>query len=338
MKIRNISWIIICAFLWVSCSKKTAVEEVAPVIPKDSTEVLKPDPGPQFETRRVQVEMDEYYVDGSVEDSYFLGSMWSLKDTVKGLQLESLRDKSKTEKFHILSFNDPSVDKGFFEPTYNSVLAYANKFKKSKQYSSQRFSKTTFADYAEIQGYLGYSKDVEQALSLVRHSDSTTVQKKYNTLLYSNLNKLTLFVDHVEYYEAYPESIIAQLKKDGYNPYLLASVTYGSQLILMGESDSTRVSLNTAIERLLDNKPLEQMDVKVLDNSQVLIYYRDGGKESFVQYPKGTKAIQSTIAELLNRIKLTENIFDYPLKYSFMSMTDYSTLRTYNIYNTNIKK
>ncbi|WP_164108391.1 MULTISPECIES: hypothetical protein [Sphingobacterium] len=338
MKIRNIFWITICSLLWLSCSKKTAIEEIEASIPKEPTEEVTPNPKPIFEKRQVRLEMREYYTDQNIDENYFLGSIWHLKDTIQGLRLESLKKIAKDTKFHILSYNDPSIDIGFFEPNYNSILTYANKFKKSGQFSSMNFSKTTFADYAEIQGYLGYSKDVQQVLSLVRHSDSTTVQKKYNTLLYNNLNKLTLFVDYLEYDEAYPDQVITPLKKEGYNPYLLASVTYGSQLILMGESDSTRVSLNLALEKLLDSKPLDNTDLKVLERSRVLFYYRGGGKESFVQYPKGAKAVQSTVTELLAMIKQTENIFNYPLKYSFMSMADYSVLSTYNIYNMHIKK
>ena len=338
MKIPNILWITICSLLWLSCSKKTAIEEIDPSIPKEPTEEVTPDPKPMFEKRQVQFEMSEYYTDQNIDENYFLGSIWHLKDTIKGLQLESLEKKAKNTKFHILSYNDPSIEMGFFEPNYNSILAYANRFKKSTQFSGMSFSKTTFADYAEIQGYLGYCRDVERALSLVRHSDSTTVRKKYNTLFYNNLNKLTLFVDHIEYYETYTDGAITQLKKEGYNPYLLASVTYGSQLILMGESDSARVSLNIALDRLLDRKPLEDRDLKVLDCSRVLFYYRGGGKESFVRYPQGAKAIQTAMKDLFTTIQQTENVFNYPLKYSFMSMADYSLLRTYNIYSTHIKK
>lgn len=337
MKIHSILGITICSLLWLSCSKKKPIEEIDPSIPKEPTEEVTPSPKPIFEKRQIQLKMSEYYTDQSTDESYFLGSVWNLKDTIKGLQLESLQKKAKNTKFHILSYN-PSIDMGFFEPNYSSILAYANRFKNSSQSGSMSFSKTTFADYAEIQGYLGYSKDVERALSLVRHSDSTTVQKKYNTLFYSNLNKLTLFVDHIEYFETYNDGTIAQLKKEGYNPYLLVSVTYGSQLIIMGESDSTRVSLNTALDRLLDNKSLEDKDLKVLDCSRVLFYYRGGGKDSFIQYPKGGQAIQTTVKNLLAMIEKTENVFSYPLKYSFMNMANYDVLSTYNIYETHIKK
>ncbi len=341
MRIQNVLSIALCTLLWVGCTKKTPIEEVDPGTPKEPTEEPtgegKTDSVPLFEKRKVQIAMSEYYSDSSIDQSYFLGSLWHLKDTLNGLQLESLAKKSKPDKFHVLSYSF-TVDMGFFEPSYNAVLEHANKFKSSKQTTGISMSRTTFADYAEIQRYLGYSKDVEKVLSLVRHSDSTTVQKKYNTLLHGDLEKLTLYIDQTEYRDTYPESTISQFKQEGYDPYVLALVTYGSRMILMGESDSSRVSLNTTLEKLLADTPLEKNDVAVLESSQILMYYRDGGKDSFIAYPKGGKAIQSEFAELLNRIKRTQNDFSYPLKYSFMSMFDYDVLRTYNIYHTHIRK
>jgi hypothetical protein len=142
----------------------------------------------------------------------------------------------------------------------------------------------------------------------------------------------------MEYYEAYPTSEVAALTQAGYSPYVLSSVTYGTNMILMGETDSTRAKLNTAIDKILEKQALDDIDIKVLDCSNLLIYYRGGGKNSFIQYPKGAQAIETALRDMLLYVSQTENIFNYPLTYDFMSLKDYSTLEYYNIFDIHVKK
>ncbi|MDF2514850.1 MAG: hypothetical protein K0R59_146 [Sphingobacterium sp.] len=326
--------------LGLSCTKDPIVKKEDPpeMVPADTSKKVPSTPVDKFELRKIRLQMNEFFADDSIDEKVYLGSLWHLRDTLMGPQLESLAAKAKKAEFHILSYNDASIDMGFFVPSFNDVLSYANKFKKSKQASSINFESSTFGDYAEIQSYLGNSKDKNKVLSLVMHSDSTTIQKPNSTLLINNVNKLTLFIDHTEYLDTYPESEIAVLTTAGYSPYVLASVTYGTQMILMGESDSTRVDLNEAVEKLLKNGELNERDIKVLDCSNLLIYYRGGGKKSFIQYPKGAEAIRAACKDLLLYVEQTENIFNYPLSYSFMSLVDYGTLQYYNVYDVRVKK
>ena len=332
--------LLLSSLLWLSCTKDPIEPTIEPpeVVPTDTTKNKPTVPTDKYEILKVQFQMNKLFADDYIDEKVFLGGLWSLKDTLDGPRLESLEAKAKKVKFHFLSYNDFSVDMGFFEPSYANGLAYANKFEKSKQASSMNFSSSTFEDYAEIQGFLGNSKDVKKALSLVRHADSTTISKPNSTLRIGNLNRLTIYIDHTEYFDAYPESEVAVLTKAGYSPYVLASVTYGTHMILMGETDSTRVKLNTAIDKILEKKALDDIDTKVLDCSNLLIYYRGGGKNSFIQYPKGAQAIGTALRDMLLYMSQTENIFNYPLTYDFMSLKDYSTLKYYNIFDIHFKK
>ncbi|WP_139351044.1 hypothetical protein [Sphingobacterium sp. CZ-UAM] len=328
------------SLIWFSCTKDPIVKKTEPPVPAPAdTSKKEPDtPKDKYELHKIQFQVNELFADDAIDEQVFLGSIWDLKDTVGGPQLESMASQAKKVNFHILSYNDLSVDMGFFEPSYSNILAYANKFNKSKQASSINYAMSTFEDYAEVQGYLGNSGDVKAMLSLVKHADSTTIQKPNSMLLVNNVNKLNLFIDHTEYLDAYPETEVANLINAGYSPYVLASVTYGSRMILMGESDSTGISLRNTINKVLDNNLLDDQDIKVLDCSKLLIYCRGGGKESFIQYPAGAKAIETGLKDLRRYMDQTENIFDYPLTYSFMSLVDYSTLSYYNQYSVRKKK
>jgi len=332
--------LLISLLVWISCTKDPIEPKVEPpvVVPTDTTKNEPTFPKDKYEIRKVQLPMSELFADDNIDEQVYLGGIWNLKDTIEGPRLESMESKAKKVKFHFLSHNDASVDLGFFEPSYSNVLSYADKFEKSKQVSSIIFTSSTFEDYAQIQGYLGNSKDVKKILSLVKRGDSTTINKTNSTLRVSNVNKLTLFIDFMEYHDAYPEAEVAVFSEAGYSPYVLSSVTYGTHTILMGETDSTRASLNTAIDKILDNKPLDEFDIKVLDCSKLLIYYRGGGKRSFIQYPTGAKAIETVLLDMLLYKKQTENIFNYPLTYDFMSLKDFSTLRYYNIFDVRVKK
>ncbi len=332
--------LLLSSLIWLSCTKDPIEPTIEPpeVVPTDTIKNKPTVPPDKYEIRKVEFQMNKLFADDYIDEKVFLGGLWSLKDTLDGPRLESLEAKAKKVKFHFLSYNDFSVDMGFFEPSYINGLAYANKFEKSKQASSMNFSSSTFEDYAEIQGFLGNSKDVKKALSLVRHADSTTISKPNSMLRIGNVNKLTIYIDHTEYFDAYPESEVAVLTKAGYSPYVLASVTYGTHMILMGETDSTRASLNTAIDKILEKKALDDIDTKVLDCSNLLIYYRGGGKNSFIQYPKGAQAIETALRDMLLYVSQTENIFNYPLTYDFMSLKDYSTLKYYNIFDIRVKK
>jgi hypothetical protein len=332
--------LLLSSLVWLSCTKDPIEPKVEPpeVVPTDTTKNKPTVPPDKYEIRKVQLQMSKLFADENIDEKVFLGGLWSLKDTLDGPRLESLEAKAKKVKFHFLSYNDASIDLGFFVPSYKNGLAYANKFEKSKQASSMNFSSSTFEDYAEIQGFLGNSKDVKKALSLVRHADSTTISKPNSTLRIGNVNKLTIYIDYMEYYEAYPTSEVAALTQAGYSPYVLSSVTYGTNMILMGETDSTRAKLNTAIDKILEKQALDDIDIKVLDCSNLLIYYRGGGKNSFIQYPKGAQAIETALRDMLLYVSQTENIFNYPLTYDFMSLKDYSTLEYYNIFDIHVKK
>ena len=156
--------LLISTLVWLSCTKDPIEPKVEPpvVVPTDTTKNEPTFPKDKYEIRKVQLQMSELFADDNIDEQVYLGGIWHLKDTIEGPRLESLESKAKKVKFHFLSHNDASVDLGFFEPSYNNVLNYANKFEKSKQVSSIIFSSSTFEDYAQIQGYLGNSKDVKK--------------------------------------------------------------------------------------------------------------------------------------------------------------------------------
>lgn len=310
--------------------------------------VLPPDPEPIdtiknpiakdsiFEKKSVIYSVNETFFDESFDQSLFLGSIWNLKDTSGRLLVENLASKAKSFEVNVIpSSFENELFKGV--PTYNAIRMYAEMFKNSLSNGSIAAQSSEFSDYRQIQAYLGYSKDVQKVVDLVKHSDSTTIVKE-NTSLRRTLNvDLNLFVDLVDYQNNYSEDDITKLKQQNYSPYFVHSVNYGTHLILMAETDFSRAELNAAIDKLLEKKALSTADEQVLAASNLLAYYRGGSKNSFIQFSKGTAAIKTTIAELLIQMDRKENRFDYPINFILTSLEDYTQLEYSNVFDAQFK-
>ena len=325
--------------LFSSCTKDPIIKpEIEPPTPIDTTKVIVPTPKDSlFERKSVSFVIKEHFVDETVDQQLFLGSLWSLKDTTKGLHIENIQSKAKNFPIYIMA-NSAKEEIGHFLPSYINILKYANLFKNTDLPGSIEMDSRDFSDYAEIQLYIPLNKDIEKALNFVKHGDSTTVQKPYSTFRHTLVRRLTLDTDQVDYFSNYQESDMNNFKKLGYSPYFILSVNYGYQLVIMAESDFTRPDMNRAIDKLLEGKSLDNIDKKTLNATKLLVYYRDGNKDTFIRYAVNFQEIESTLSALSRRMESNFDNFTYPLSYLAMHIATGEILGYTNTFDLQVKK
>lgn len=325
--------------LILSCTKDPVIKPtIEPPTPTDTTKVTVPKPKDSlFERKSVSFVVKEHFVDETVDQQLFLGSLWNLKDTTKGLYLENIQSKAKNFPIYVMA-NSAKEEIGHFLPSYVSILNYANLFRNTDLSGSLEMDSRDFSDYAEIQLYIPLNRDIEKALNLVRHSDSTTVQKAHSTFRHTLVRRLTLDTDQVDYFSNYRESDLNNLKKLGYSPYFILSVNYGYQLVIAAEGDFTRADMNRAIDKLLEGNSLDNMDEQVLNATKLLIYYRDGGQETFIRHAVNFQEIKNTISALNLRMESNFDNFTYPLSYLAMHISTGEILGYTNSFDLQVKK
>ncbi|MGE8292576.1 MAG: hypothetical protein ACN6ON_12890 [Sphingobacterium sp.] len=335
------NWILLLFVLGLisSCTKDPVIKpEIEPPTPIDTTKVVMPKPKDSlFERRSFSFVIHEHFVDETVDQQLFLGSLWSLKDTTKSLHLENIQSMAKKFPIYVMA-NSAKEEMGHFFPSYTSILNYANLFKNTDLSGSIEMGSRDFSDYAEIQLYIPLNKDIEKVLNLVKHGDSTTVQKTHSTFRHTLVRRLTLDTDQVDYFSNYQESDLNNLKKLGYSPYFIISVNYGYQLVIAAESDFTRPDMNRAIDKLLEGNPLDNIDEQVLNTTKLLVYYRDGSKDTFIRHAINLQEIKSTLSTLSHRIKSNFDNFTYPLSYLAMHITTGEILGYTNTFDLQVKK
>ncbi|MHC8949350.1 hypothetical protein [Sphingobacterium hungaricum] len=316
-------------------------DPVPPITPKPDPEPVDTIKTPVtkdsiFEKKTQSVEFSEVYVDETFDQSLFLGSLWNLKDTVGRLLIENLASKAKSFEVNVMP---SSFQMDFFKgvPSYAAIRRYADTHSETSSSGPISTQNSEFSDYRQIQAYLGYSKDIQKVIELVKHKDSTTIVKSHSTLRRAFNVNLILDVDFSDYQNNYTNDDINKLKKENYNPYFVHSVNYGTHLILMAESNSPRPDLSAAIDKLLENKALSTADEQVLASSNLLAYYRGGSKNSFIQYAKGTAAIKSTMAELLIQMDRKDNRYDYPINFTLTSLETYRSLGYFAVFDAQFK-
>lgn len=296
--------------------KEEPTEEPTPV-PKDSiTEYYYAEKS--YANRR-----STHYLDSDVSPALFLGSIQHLKDTSNNVSFAPL--SYNLTGFEVFMFS-PQFSSESVAPSYEQMRNFAQKHHAVAQTNSYSFQRSTFTDYTEIKRWVPDNVDVANFLQLATVSDSTVIRKPTGVVLRSEAVAFSFTVDLVSVYEEMLPHIDA-IRATGQSPYIIADVSYGKHSIIMTESDSTYAQVHTALEKLLEDKTLEEVDEYTLATSKVLIYFRGGGKESFVQRAEGMQAIKSLIGSY-NKERLREdNLYDYPLYYLASNLHDNSVLR-----------
>lgn len=285
----------------------------------------------QFIGRSVGFSVNQIYVDQTIDKSFYLGTVWALKDTLPTVQLMSLRKHYRPFKITIVPTTS-TVSNTKILPSFDAIRSYARK-NKSTERTMSGFSITDFFDYESIRYHLNNSSDVDSVLKLVEHHDSTTIKRTYSCLMRSEDIAFSLTAQFNEFSSAFDGKDLAQLKQAGFKPYYTNIVNYGTHLIMMGESDYPRIDFKNAIDKLLDGKPLTEKEESILSASDLLIYLRGGKRESFIRRESGLQGITNLIAEFKKEFEKQSNSFDFPISYSLRSLTDFSLLKFWYSYD-----
>ena len=154
-------------------------------------------------------------------------------------------------------------------------------------------------------------------------------RKPYTSLIRSENISFNLIIDHIDYLYQFTDKYLDEAVAKGRSPYLFTQAAYGKHLIIMAESDSTRASLNEALQSLIDGQALDQTDQDVLAGSKVLLYLRGGKKESLIGKAEGTTEIKSLLDNMNEEWKSTDHQYDFPLYYLVTSLKNSEVLKYY---------
>ncbi|MGN0002384.1 MAG: hypothetical protein ACI35V_03015 [Sphingobacterium composti] len=313
---------------YTACSPENKDDLIPPTI-IDSTDTkgdnTNPPPKAIIVKKSSENEISNFKINLNRAESYYLGSVWSLGDTSKGLEILHLPNKEKKEKIHFLSYNT-SVDLENHIPSYDNMLTYAKKFNPGS--TTLNFSSGSFFDYGIIQYYLGNGDDYKVVKELVAINDSTYIRKKNGVSRYSLHEYLYIFTDLVEINSIYDENYLNQLKDEKFNPYYISSVTYGAESIFLAETDSTQAAFNSVFDKLINNSELLSADIDVLDASNMLIYRKDSSnKNSFIKFGKGSSEIRNYIKEFNDLNKRSANSVNFPFSFTLSKLDDMTTLK-----------
>ncbi len=313
-------------YLLSSCDKQN--ENILP--DKDPTETgdeeeYPPVPEkPVFEERSIRVSVSEIYIDGTVDRNFYLGTVWGLKDTVPQLELTPLHNHFTPFDITATS-TSPLVRSISFMPSFDEIRSYALQSKASQSVMGQ-YSTYDFSDYRTISYFIYNNADVACVLKLVEHNDSTTIKRAHSSLIYGKNIQFELMTDFGDFARGFSEQDVAKLKQAGFNPYYVSMASYGTHYILMAESDSSRTQFNRAFDKLLDDQSLSETDKAVLSNSDLLVYLRGGGKDSFIKRESGLIGITSLVTAFKEEFEQQRNLFDFPISYRLWSVDDFSSL------------
>lgn len=292
-----------------------------PIVPKD-----------RFVTRAISSELRYFYVDADVNTDLFLGSLWDLKDTSGGLEIETMKTISKPFSMDIY-FQDLLVEPEMnIVPTYDLVKAYISKSLTNRNTrGSGHFNSTGFSDYHAIKLFLGNNKDVAKITDLIIHDDSTTIRKANGQLLDAQLAEYTVSSFSEESRNQFAKENLPKWKSQGLDPYYVSIAVYGRQVFFMGESDSTGNDLQAALRKLLAEDVLSEQNKAVLAAGSLLVYYRTDVKDPFIKYAEGLAGIEQLAAEFQQAFKNYKPTYNYPLYYYLSSVEEDRYLRyTFN--------
>lgn len=317
--------------VFIACTKQTVV----PPVPEEKPDEEEPTPEPTpkdsvveyyYTTETFRSERKTHYFASDVNQQFFLGSIWHLKDSSDNVYLEPLR-YSYTPFDMIMYSYWLNVPIEAARPSYESMRNYAKKHQNSSQSDSYVSHRATFSDYTEIKRWLPHNVDVDAFLDLARVSDSTVIRKPTGVVFRTEIGLFSFAVDIIDVYEHIAPHLEA-IQATGQSPYLVHSVFYGKQLVVMAESDSTYAQVSSALEKLLnDNQALTPIDEATLATSRVLLYCRTGGKESLIEQAIGLQNIKTSISTLNREWRREDNKYDYPLYYIASNLIDGSTLQ-----------
>ncbi|QIH32982.1 hypothetical protein [Sphingobacterium sp. DR205] len=285
----------------------------------------------QFISRSVGFSVNQLYVDQTVDKNFYLGTVWGLKDTMPTVGLTPLRSHYKPFKITLVP-TTPVIPSVKIAPTFESIRSYARK-NKSSEPAMSGFSVTDFFDYESIRYHLNNSPDVDSVLKLVEHHDSTTIKRAYSCLMRSENISFSLMAQLNEFSSAFRSKDVVQLMQDGFNPYYMNVVNYGTHVIMMGESDFPRIDFKNALDKLLSGQPLTEKEETILNASDLLIYLRGGKKESFIKRANGLEGIVKLVKEFNKEFEKQSNSFDFPISYSLRSLDDFSLLKFWYSYD-----
>ncbi|MDR6734369.1 MULTISPECIES: hypothetical protein [unclassified Sphingobacterium] len=299
----------------------------------DATEIdgIATDKRYKFVGRSVGFSVTQFYVDGTVDKNFHLGTVWGLKDTTPQLKLTALRSYYKPFK-NTVSSTQPTLSSIRIIPGYDAIRAFAKKSRGEPAVLEQS-SVGAFFDYRAIRYHLNNSPDVDSVLKLVRHRDSTTIKRANSLLLRREHIAFSLQVDLADYVKVFNKEEVGKLKKTGYNPYYVSSVNYGTHSIIMGESDFPRGDLKNVLEKLLYNQQLTELDKAILNGSDVLVYLRGGRQKSFIRRATGLNPIKKLVADYKNELELQQHSYDYPISYSLGGLNSYGHLKFWYSYD-----
>ncbi|MDM1292725.1 hypothetical protein HX021_00260 [Sphingobacterium sp. N143] len=284
-----------------------------------------------FIGRSIGFSVNQIYTDQTIDQQFYLGSIWGLKDTMPTVALSPLHNYIKPFKSSISSTH-PTLRSVKIIPSFAAVRSFAKK-SKGEQTVLDQFSTGTFFDYRAIRYHLNNSADVDSVLRLVVHNDSTTVKRVFSILLHREHVAFNLYADFDDFASTFHGEELLTLEKTGLKPYYVSSVNYGTNSIIMGESDYPGSDFKRVLEKLLDKQSLTNMDEEILQHSDVLIYLRGGRKASFIQREHGLEGIRKLVKAYKKELEVQRHTFDYPISYTLSDLATFRSLKFWYSYD-----
>lgn len=320
-------YFILFIYLLTGCTKDNPI----PSVDEDKEEELIPEKPGSEEPKEVYKEKtwdgtrSRHYLASDVTDDLYLGLIWHLKDTADHVDLEPLG--FEYEPFDIWYMTLGSHPLKQQKPTYKVMKDYVYTNASNAGAGGLNFHSTSFSDYAEIKRWLPDNIDRKRFLELAEHGDSTVARKPSTALIRSEHIQFMVDTDFSDFQTNFSQKYLEQVLAKERSPYFFVSASYGKHLIIMAESDSTRASLNTALENLMEDKVLDETDEKVLTASKVLLYFRGGKKESLIEKAEGAGEIKTLLDSFNKEWRDKENQYDFPLYYEAMNLKDWRMLQ-----------
>lgn len=319
---------------FMSSCKKTAIERPLepepPVIPKDT--LIKPD----YSIKRSTFSKTELTVDLENVSIFYPGSILTIDSSNGRLKFDQVKGYTVLPVFYYS--NNTILPIKEIVPSFETLKDYLYTWNISEEKGSSTIvtahSWTDFIDNRFLFNFGMGSMPYKSFVELFPKYDVEGISpKNINRLLsVGNVQLLDVSMDHV-FGEGELLSVedYISLTSSVKENYLVVSVQYGFEYMIVAESERVSSELKPSLNRVFMGNTLSSDDINILDTLDVFLYLRSSVfTQPIIKKARGSVQIKSLFEEFDSVIS-TMN-YSIPISFTLFNLKDFSTFR-YNYSN-----
>lgn len=305
MKINFVSFSVLIIFIFYSCSKSSNAD---PDIPK---------PKPEAEPIKISRNSIVHYFNVDDENNLLIypGNIVEFKGNESQISI-SRYDSYKKLPVRLMSYETNLGSEQFNKiPTLLDVQRYVGHHLpviKDSDISPKNYWREIL-DYNFLKGMLMTAKERERFFPLLKGFKETE-SSFYCAMNFNIFEVIMEFPDAAELLSVEAEE---DIKKHKLPCYYVKSASYGDRVIFYAQSKSKKEDLISVLNKMSDLTPLQEGELKILDQSSLAIFHRTSSKrETMINKAEGRKAILDLYKKTYDIINNSKNKNLYPITFS----------------------